>query len=381
MDDLALHGALIGVPGGRAELNTPVLEIDLDALDRNVAAMAAFAAEHGVALRPHAKTHKSVDVAKRQIEAGAIGQCCAKLGEAEALAEGGIDGLHITSPVVSRPAIARLAALNERLERLTVVVDHPDNARALAAAVEPTGRKLGVIIDIDPGIRRTGVASAEAAVALAQAIAELASLQWKGVQFYCGAEQHIEGYDARGEAITTKAEYLRTVLAALHEAGFDPEIVTGGGTGTHRIDVEHGLFTELQVGSYVFMDDQYNACALTPDGATPFETSLMVEARVISANAAPLVTIDAGFKAFSTDAGKPTITGGVAEGSTYAFMGDEHGAVILPPGANARPALGHRVTLTAPHCDPTVNLYDSYHVVRGEELLAIWPVSARGRSR
>ena len=381
MNDLALHGALIGAPGGRAELNTPVLEIDLDALDRNIAAMGAFAAAHGVALRPHAKTHKSVDVARRQIEAGAIGQCCAKLGEAEALADGGVDGLHVTSPVVSSPAIARLAELNRRLASLTVVVDHPDNARALAAALQPTGRTLGVIIDIDPGIRRTGVASAEAAVALARVVAELPALQWKGVQFYCGAEQHIEGYAARSDAIALKADYLRTVLAALRSAGFDPEIVTGGGTGTHRIDVEHGLFTELQVGSYVFMDDQYAACALAPDEANPFETSLMVEARVISANAAPLVTIDAGFKAFSTDAGKPTILNGVAEGSTYAFMGDEHGAVILPPGANARPALGDRVTLTAPHCDPTVNLYDSYHVVRGEELVAIWPVSARGRSR
>ena len=381
MDDLALHGALIGVPGGRAELNTPVLVVDLDALDRNIARMAAFAAEHGVALRPHAKTHKSVDVGRRQIEAGAIGQCCAKLGEAEALVAGGLDGLHVTSPVVSAPAVARLAALNTRVDHLTVVVDNPQNAQALAAAVEPTGRALGVIIDVDPGIRRTGVASAEAAVALAQVIAGLPALAWKGVQFYCGAEQHIEAYDARRDAIAAKADYLRTVLAALREAGFESEIVTGGGTGTHRIDVEHGLFTELQVGSYVFMDDQYAACALTPDDAPTFETSLMVEARVISTNATPLVTLDAGFKAFSTDAGRPTVTTGAPEGSTYAFMGDEHGALILPPGANARPALGDRVLLTTPHCDPTVNLYDSYHVVRGEDLAAIWPVSARGRSR
>ncbi|CAN5291349.1 DSD1 family PLP-dependent enzyme [soil metagenome] len=381
MDDLALHGALIGAPGGRAELNTPVLVVDLDALDRNIARMAAFAAEHGVALRPHAKTHKSVDVAKRQIEAGAIGQCCAKLGEAEALAEGGVDGLHITYPVVSRPAIARLAALNERLSSLTVVVDHPDNARALAEAVPPTGRRLGVIIDIDPGIRRTGVASPEAAVALAQAIASLPALHWRGVQFYCGAEQHIEGYEARRDAIAMKADYLRGVLAALAQAGFEPEIVTGGGTGTYRIDVGLSVFTELQVGSYIFMDDQYAACALTPDDPRPFETSLMIDARVISANAAPIVTIDAGFKAFSTDADRPHILSGAPEGSSYVFMGDEHGAVVLAPGANERPGLGDRVTLAAPHCDPTVNLYDSYHVVRGEDLVAIWPVSARGRSR
>ena len=381
MDDLALHGALVGVPGGRAELNTPVLVLDLDALDRNIARMAAFAAEHGVALRPHAKTHKSVDVARRQVEAGALGQCCAKLGEAEALADGGLDGLHITSPVVSRPAIARLAALNARLASLTVVVDDADNARALAAAVEASGRRLGVIIDIDPGIRRTGVPSPAAAVALAQAIAKLPALDGRGVQFYCGAEQHVESFEGRREAMAGKATYLREVIAALRAAGFDPRIVTGGGTGTHRIDVELSLFTELQVGSYVFMDDQYNRCALTEQGPSPFETSLAVDARVISVNAARLVTLDAGFKAFSTDAGPPTVASGAPEGSTYAFMGDEHGALILAAGANARPALGDRVTLATPHCDPTVNLYDSYHVVRGEDLVGIWPVSARGRSR
>ncbi len=381
MDDLALHGALIGVPGGRAELNTPVLVVDLDALDRNIARMANFAAAYGVALRPHAKTHKSVDVARRQIEAGAVGQCCAKLGEAEALAEGGVDGLHITAPVVSRPAIARLAALNERLSSLTVVVDDPQNARDLASAIEAGGGRLGVIIDVDPGIHRTGVATAQAAVALATVIADLPALHWRGVQFYCGAEQHIEAYEARRDAVLAKAARLREVLGALQGAGFEPEIVTGGGTGTHRIDVELGLFTELQVGSYVFMDDQYGACALAADEPNAFETSLMVDARVISTNAAALVTIDAGFKAFSTDAGAPKIARGAPEGSTYAFMGDEHGAVILARGANARPALGDRIVLSTPHCDPTVNLYDSYHVVRGDDLVATRPVSGRGRSR
>ncbi len=380
MDDVALHGALVGEPDGRARLNTPVLVVELDALDRNIARMAEFAAAHGVALRPHAKTHKSVDIARRQVAAGAVGLCCAKLGEAEALAEGGIEGLHITSPVVSPPAIARLAALNARMDDLMVVVDHPDNARALADEVGE-GKPLKVIIDVDPGIRRTGVASPEAAVALAHTIADLPALTLRGVQFYCGAEQHIERWASRREAIADRTAYLRTVIAALTEAGFAPAIVTGGGTGTHRIDVEEGVFTELQVGSYVFMDDQYGACALTPDGPNPYETALMVDARVVSANAGPLVTIDAGFKAFSTDAERPRILSGAPEGAAYAFMGDEHGAVILPSGANERPGLADRVTLAAPHCDPTVNLYATYHVVRGESLVALWPVTARGMSR
>jgi D-serine deaminase-like pyridoxal phosphate-dependent protein len=381
MDDLALHGALIGAPRGRASLNTPVLVVDLDALDRNIARMAAFAAEHGVALRPHAKTHKSVDIGRRQLAAGAVGLCCAKLGEAEALAEGGLDGLHLTSPVVTPQAIARLVRLNERLSDLMVVVDNPDNAHALARAVARTERTLDVIIDIDPGIMRTGVSSPEAAVALARTVAGLPALRLRGVQCYCGAEQHIEGYADRREAIHAKTDYLRQVIAALTDAGFRPEIVTGGGTGTHRIDVEEGVFTELQVGSYVFMDSQYDVCALIEEGANPFETSLLVDTRVISANSPMLVTVDGGFKAFATEAGAPQILAGAPQGSMYAFMGDEHGAVVPPYDANERPGLGDRVTFAAPHCDPTVNLYDHYHVVRDEELVAIWPVSARGRSR
>ena len=158
-------------------------------------------------------------------------------------------------------------------------------------------------------------------------------------------------------------------------------IVTGSGTGTHRIDAEYGLFTELQVGSYVFMDDQYLACDLTGDGAdSPYETSLFVDARVVSANAAGMVTVDAGFKAFSTDADAPTVRAGAPDGAKYFFMGDEHGAVLIPPG-DTQPKLADRITLAAPHCDPTVNLYDTYHVVDGETLTALWPVSARGRSR
>jgi len=174
-------------------------------------------------------------------------------------------------------------------------------------------------------------------------------------------------------------EKLTETLAALKAAGLPAPIVTGGGTGTHAIDAELGVFTELQVGSYVFMDHQYEVCALREGGPQPFETSLMVDSRVISANHPMLATIDAGLKAFATEAGPPPILAGVAEGSQYRFMGDEHGAVVPPRGV-APPALGERVTLAAPHCDPTVNLYDAYHVVRGDTLEAIWPVSARGRS-
>ncbi|TPG20550.1 DSD1 family PLP-dependent enzyme [Sphingomonas koreensis] len=378
-DDRRLHAHLIGQQGSRRSLNTPVLVLGRSALDRNIATMAGLARARGVALRPHAKTHKSVDIAKRQIAAGAIGLCCAKLGEAEVMVGGGITGVHITSPVVSPPATARVVTLNDRAEGLMVVVDDPANVAALGRALATSDKALGVIIDVDPGIRRTGVPSAEAAVALARVIEEEPKLVYRGVQFYCGMQQHIEDYAQRRAAIEERTAYLQTVIAALTDAGFAPGIVTGSGTGTHAIDLDLGVFTELQVGSYVFMDRQYLDCDLTGGGAPPFETALFIDTRVVSANGPGMATLDAGFKAMATDGGPPKIVGG-ADGATFMFMGDEHGAII-GPAADTRHAIGDAITLAAPHCDPTVNLYDSYHVVDGDTLIDIWPVSARGRSR
>lgn len=377
-DDWQLHHRLIGQQGSRAALNTPVLVIDEAALKRNIAAMAAFAKARGLSLRPHAKTHKSVDIARLQLAAGAVGVCCAKLGEAEAMADGGVDSILITSPVVTPQAMTRLAALNARVGDLAVVADNPENVAALAMFVEDGARPLQVLVDIDPGIRRTGVASPEAALRLARQIAEDPALQFAGVQFYCGVQQHIESFADRRAAIVERTEYLRGVVEQLHSADLAPAAVTGGGTGTHFIDAELGVLNELQVGSYVFMDKQYNDCDLRGDGAVAFETALQVDAHVISANSASMATIDAGFKALSTDGGSPTVLGGAPATATFVFMGDEHGALIVP---NHTFKIGDRITLASPHCDPTVNLYDYYHVVRDGTLAAIWPVSARGRSR
>jgi D-serine deaminase-like pyridoxal phosphate-dependent protein len=340
--------------------------------------MAQFAASHGLALRPHAKTHKSVEVARRQIASGAIGVCCAKIGEAEALATGGITGIHITSPVVSAPAIERLIALAARDADLMVVADSVENAAALGRAAAAAGVTLNVILDIDPGLGRTGVASAEAAVELSRAIRADAALCYRGVQFYCGVEQHIAEASERRATVREKTDYLQYVITALTEDGAAPRIVTGGGTGTHEIDAELGVLTELQAGSYVFMDVEYLACGTLR--APHYETALFVETRVVSANAPGLVTVDGGLKSFATEAGPPEIVGGAPDGATYLFMGDEHGAVLLPDDA-PRPRLGEMITLLTPHCDPTVNLYETYHVVRGDTLIDLWPVDARGRSR
>lgn len=378
MSDIDLHRHLIGRQGSRRALNTPALVIDRDALQRNIDAMAAFARDKGLVLRPHAKTHKSVDIAGLQMAAGAVGVCCAKLGEAEVLAGGGVNSILITSPVVTSQAIERLIALSARIDDLRIVADNPANVDALAAVAKEAGQVLTLLVDIDPGIRRTGVSSPEAAVELAARITGARSLRYAGAQYYCGAQQHIESFADRRAAIEDRTAYLQTVIDALRAAGHAPEVVTGGGTGTHRIDAELGVLTELQTGSYVFMDKQYNDCDLDGANSKPFETALFVDAHVISANSSSMATIDAGFKALSTDGGLPVVADGAPAGAMFVFMGDEHGALIAPDHAFH---IGDHISLAVPHCDPTVNLYDAYHLVRDGVLVDIWPVSARGRSR
>jgi D-serine deaminase-like pyridoxal phosphate-dependent protein len=223
------------------------------------------------------------------------------------------------------------------------------------------------------------VADGAAALALARQIDAAPNLTFAGVQFYCGMQQHIEAFVDRKGAIEERTAYLSGIIDTLTKAALPPNIVTGGGTGTHRIDAALGVFTELQVGSYVFMDRQYNACDLTGEASAPFETALIVDARVISASHPFMATVDAGFKAFATEAGSPPVLAGAAEGSAYHFMGDEHGCVV-PPTGTAPPRLGEVVSFAAPHCDPTVNLYDAFHVVGGDTLIEIWPIEGRGRS-
>ena len=294
------HRALVGHPGSRARLNTPVLVLDLDILDFNIAAMAKFTAARGIGLRPHAKSHKSVDIARRQIAAGAAGICCAKLGEAEALAAGGINDLLITSPIVTEPAIRRLMVLNRRLDCLLVVADHPDNVAKLAEAARGAGQIIKVLVDVDPGVHRTGVATPQAALRLAQDIAGRPSLRYVGVQFYCGTLQHIPDYADRAAAVAERTGYLRRVVDTLTNAGSSPAIVTGGGTGTHHIDATLDVLTEVQPGSYIFLDRQYCHCDLHGTGQSIFGQSLQIDSRVVSANTAGRVTIDAGIKAMAT---------------------------------------------------------------------------------
>ncbi|MDP6352030.1 MAG: DSD1 family PLP-dependent enzyme [Alphaproteobacteria bacterium] len=377
--ELGPNRDLIGISGGRARLCTPALVLDLDVLDRNLAAMAAHCRGAGLALRPHAKSHKSVAIARRQIEAGAIGICCATIREAEAMVGAGIAGVLITSPVTGPAKVERLMALHTETDSLMVVTDGPDNADALAraAARAVPARPLAVVVDFDVGLHRTGAATEDEVAVLAQRIEDCDSLAVAGVQAYAGHLQHVADFDERAAQMTIETGRLRAAVARLAEIGLEPAIVTGGGTGTHDIDHRDGVFTELQAGSYVFTDVQYNAVALRRDQARPFEPALFVQASVVSTVHDSHAVIDAGLKSFATDGPAPVFSDGVADGVQYQFMGDEHGAVVYGQ-VNERLKVGEAVSCLVPHCDPTVNLYDHYHCVQGDTLVDIWPVDARG---
>lgn len=371
------NSQLIGVPGARSKLATPALVLDLDLLKSNIFRMAETGAAIGVAIRPHVKCHKSVAIARLQLAAGAAGICCATIGEAEIMGAAGISNMLITSPLVTEDKIRRAVELSRLDERLCVVVDNPRNAEMLSGRFVCEGRKVGVLVDVDSGMHRTGVADQKSAIELSRLVNDLDGLDYLGVQCYAGHIQHIEQLGDRESAALSIMGALRVLCEELTSVGLKPEIVSGCGTGTHDIDAASGVLTELQVGSYVFMDAQYNR-VWTANGLTPpFDVSLFVQASVISNNHPEGVTCDAGIKHFAVDGGAPIIVRGAPELSRYEYGGDEHGQIALPSGVEPL-ALGDRVEFVVPHCDPTVNLYDLIHCVRGEELVDIWRVDARG---
>ncbi len=374
-----LNAHLIGVPGGRWRLNTPSLIVDLDLLDENIATMARLCAAENIALRPHAKTHKSIRIAKRQLAAGAVGICCAKLGEAEIIAAGGISSILVTSQVVSEQGGRRLAALNRLCPELMIVTDSAANVELLAASGAASGRPLKLLIDLDVGQHRTGIAPGKDAVALAERIAASPDLGLAGIQGYAGHLQHLHGRRERQARTLAAMALLAGTRAALEARGFACPIVTGGGTGTFDLDPRAAVLTDLQAGSYIFMDGQYAQVWEADSERVPFATTLFVQTMVISANHPGLATTDAGLKAFATDAGPPRIVAGAPDGTRYVLGSDEQGKLELGPGETLAP--GAVLTCAVPHCDPTVNLYDHYHVVRGDLLVDIWPVDARGRSQ
>lgn len=369
------NGHLVGVPGSRWMLDTPALVLERPAFEHNLAKMAEIASRRGLALRPHAKTHKCAAIAKRQIAAGAIGVSCTILKEAEAMAAAGIDGVLITSPVVTPAHIARLMALaRQAAGDIMVVADHPGNVAALSRAAAGLSRPLGVLVDFSAGYRRTGTANVQAAVDLAKIIATAPNLVLRGLQAYAGNIQHIEDRDQRAARAGALRDKVSEILAGAASVGLPLPIVTGAGTGTH--DLDGAPFTELQPGSYLFGDAQYSPVLRNGTGVLPFQVALFMQASVVSTNAPDYVTIDAGVKSFATDGPLPLPARGAPAGSIYAFFGDEHGRLFVP--GDLRPVPGAKIELMTPHCDPTVNLHDWLHLVDGADLVDVWPVDARG---
>jgi len=356
-------------------LLTPCLILDLDALDRNIAAMASLTRRCGIALRPHAKVHKSSAIVRRQLAAGAIGQCCATLGEAEALAAAGISGLLITSPLVGHAMIERLLALQDG-SGPAVVVDHGDNLAALAAAAHRAKKRLPVLVDLDVGQRRTGVTGIEDAVALARAAAASPSLAYRGVQAYWGQLQGLAGEVVRKAAVRDRSAWLSSVLDALKQAGLSPEIVTGGGTGTATIDAGLGLFTEIQPGSYALMDGFYADERLWDGGAAPGETALAVRCHVIAKNKEGEAILNAGTKAFGSDVEPPRLPRRLLPGRGLRFMGDEHAAIS---GTASTLNTGDALHLTPNFGAQAIALYARYFGVRGAQVVEILEIDAHGR--
>lgn len=363
--------SLVGHPSARTQLSTPVLILDLDVFEDNLRRMAGFLAAERCHLRPHAKAHKSGDVGRRQIAAGAIGISCATLQEAEAMAAAGCRSILITSPVVNVSAIARLTALNDSVADLIVVIDDPQNAEVQASAARAAGKPLSFLVDCDVGQNRTGVVHPDDVLDLARSAT--GELRFRGIQAYYGHCQHVVEYEDRLEVTAQPRQMIREIVERLTASGLLPEIVSGGGTGTHHIDVRDGVFTEIQPGSYPFMDSQYDEVCLWPDDPHPFGNALFVQGTVVSVNRPDYVVVDCGWKAFSTESKPPEP---LEPGWTYHFMGDEHGGVAF--GNSGRPRLGQCIEFKPPHCDPTVNLFSAFHCVRGETLVDVWPINARG---
>jgi D-serine deaminase-like pyridoxal phosphate-dependent protein len=356
-----------------AQVDTPALVIDLDAFERNQKTLFECVKGKNVRVRAHAKTHKCPEIAKRQIAAGAVGVCCQKVSEAEAMVDGGISDVLVSNEVVGAAKLGRLGALAGRA-RIGVCVDDAGNVRDLAAAAAAAGARLDAYVEIDVGARRCGVAPGEAALALAREVAAQPALRFVGLQAYHGAAQHMRSTAERRAAIEAAARAARDTRALMESSGIACPTVTGGGSGTFAFEIASRAFDEIQPGSYVFMDADY----ARNEWAAPlprFEHALFVLSTVMSRPTVERAVLDAGLKASSVDSGLPVVW--QRPGLRYVRASDEHGIIDIAPGAQA-PALGEKLLLVPGHCDPTVNLHDWYVCVRGGVVEALWPIAARG---
>jgi len=368
------------LPGmGEAYIQTPCLVLDLDALERNIIKMGELAAAMGVRLRAHGKMHKSVDVARLQQRlGGSVGVCCQKVSEAEAFARGGIKDVLVSNQVRDRVKIDRLAQLPRLGARTACCVDDLANIADLSEAATRHGTNIQCLVEIDCGAGRCGVSTAPEVVALAKAIIAAPGLTFSGIQAYQGAMQHLPDYSERKAKADIAIEMVKQVTGALKADGIECGTVTGAGTGSYPFEGRSGVYTELQCGSYAFMDADYGRI-LNRDGnrldASEFENALFVLTSVMSHAKADKAVCDAGLKVMSMDSGLPVVFG--RNDITYVQCSDEHGEIADPAGVLS---INDRLKLVPGHCDPTCNLHDWYVGMRGGKVECLWPVSARGKA-
>jgi 3-hydroxy-D-aspartate aldolase len=360
--------------GERLEaVDTPALVLELDAFEKNLRTLADAVRGRGVRVRTHAKTHKCPEVAKRQMALGAVGACCQKVSEAEAMVEGGVADVLITNEVVGEAKLDRLARLARRA-KLGVCVDDAGNAKALDAAAGRAGSTLDVYVELEVGMGRCGTPPGAPALALARTVAFARHLRFAGLQAYQGRAQHVRSLQERRALVQQAAAAVRETRALLDRNGIACPIVTGAGSGTFMLEVEAGAWDEIQPGSYAFMDADY----ARNEWAAPmpkFEHALFVLTTVMSRGGATRAIVDAGLKASSVDSGMPGVWR--RPGIAYTRASDEHGVLEIAADA-VPPALGEKLLLVPGHCDPTINLHDWYVCVRHGAVEAVWPITARG---
>lgn len=373
MTDIITPPASVGDPV--EDVDTPALLVDLDAFEANLRTMADRVAAAGLALRPHAKTHKSAAVARRQMVLGAVGVCCQKVSEAEALVQAGVPDVLVSNEVVDPRKLDRLARL-AGTAHIGICVDSMEGIRALSDACGRHGVRVNVLVEINVGGDRCGVEPGELALALATAVAASPSLRYAGLQAYHGRAQHIRAWQERREAIQGSIAAAARTRDLLADHGLTTGVISGGGTGTHPFELDSGVYTELQAGSYVFMDADYGRnLGETGEPRWDYRQSLFVYAQVMSMPGRRYAIVDAGLKAMAFDSGMPLLH--ERPEITYCRPSDEHGMLDLA-ATDARLRIGDKVRLIPGHCDPTVGLYDWIVAYRGARVEEVWSVDARG---
>jgi 3-hydroxy-D-aspartate aldolase len=362
-----------------ADIQTPCLVLDLDALERNIKKMGDYAKAHGMRHRVHGKMHKSVDVAKLQERlGGSVGVCCQKVSEAEVFARGGIKDILVSNQVRDPQKIDRLARLPKYGCRTIVCVDDLNNVADLSAAAQNHGTELEVFIEIDCGAGRCGVSTTQDVVAIARAVDAAPNLRFSGIQAYQGAMQHMDKYEDRKAKLDIAIGMVKDAVQGLKSVGLEPELVSGGGTGSYYFESNSGVYNELQCGSYAFMDADYGRI-LDENGKRidqgEWENAFFILTQVMSHTKADKAICDAGLKAQSIDSGLPVVYG--RTDVKYIKCSDEHGVIEDPSGVLK---IGEKLKLVPGHCDPTANVHDWYVGVRGGKVESVWPVSARGKA-